>query len=175
MYTDRFNSLMQASHWLNIPSLALQCVLLITFIVLPKEVSHGSYHNFGLCIAIILLQVCSVVFFFLLLLLGLSMKRERQADSVISFPPSTSSASSSPSAPNPISAMIPSLPTTCTPTCPAPGPEPSSPRAPWPALHGSCCAPYTHISKSAGISNTSAYSSGWQKSSDGVYLVCFWH
>lgn len=73
MYTDRFNSLMQASHWLNIPSLALQCVLLITFIVLPKEVSHGSYHNFGLCIAIILLQVC-------LLLSDLSMKRERERE-----------------------------------------------------------------------------------------------
>ncbi|PIA97168.1 hypothetical protein CB0940_05945 [Cercospora beticola] len=57
VYTDNFLHLMDASHWLNIPSLALQCLLLITFLVLPADVGHRNYLGLGLCISIIMVQL----------------------------------------------------------------------------------------------------------------------
>ncbi|KAM3421470.1 hypothetical protein BST61_g1863 [Cercospora zeina] len=57
VYTDHFLHLMDASRWLNIPSLALQCLLLITFLLLPADVGHRNYLGVGLCISIIMLQL----------------------------------------------------------------------------------------------------------------------
>ncbi|USW55077.1 hypothetical protein Slin15195_G083960 [Septoria linicola] len=57
VYTDKFNHLMDVTHWLNIPSLALQCLLLLTFIILPEGVGHRNYLGVGLCISIIMLQL----------------------------------------------------------------------------------------------------------------------
>lgn len=43
--------------WFNVPALVCQVLLLLTFLVLPEEVSHRHYLSVGLCFSLILCEV----------------------------------------------------------------------------------------------------------------------
>lgn len=45
------------AYWLNVPALVCQIFLLLTFLVLPKAVSHRHYLSLGLVISLIMIEV----------------------------------------------------------------------------------------------------------------------
>jgi hypothetical protein len=57
--SDTFEKKTKVAFWFNIPAILCQVFLLLTFAVLPKESSGRHYLSYGLCCAMILLEVRS--------------------------------------------------------------------------------------------------------------------
>ena len=57
VYSDAFKSRANVAYWFNVPALAAQVFLLVTFAVLPAEKSRVHYMSVGLCCALMMLEV----------------------------------------------------------------------------------------------------------------------
>lgn len=59
--SNAFERKASIAYWFNAPALACQVFLLLTFLILPPEVSGRHYLSIGLCIALVLLEVSFLV------------------------------------------------------------------------------------------------------------------
>ncbi|KAK5169504.1 uncharacterized protein LTR77_005480 [Saxophila tyrrhenica] len=59
--SDNFEYNADVAYWFNVPALVCQVFLLVTFAVLPKEVSGRHYLSIGLCVALVLLEISFII------------------------------------------------------------------------------------------------------------------
>ncbi|KXT05075.1 hypothetical protein AC578_7536 [Pseudocercospora eumusae] len=61
IYSRSFPNNLQIAYWFNVPSLVFEILLLATFLILSREVSHTHYLSINLVIAMIMLQVSFII------------------------------------------------------------------------------------------------------------------
>ncbi|KAF2167815.1 hypothetical protein M409DRAFT_21962 [Zasmidium cellare ATCC 36951] len=61
IYSDNFSHNLSIAYWFNVPALVLQVFLLVTFAVLPKEVSHRHHLSVGLCVVLIMAELSFII------------------------------------------------------------------------------------------------------------------
>ncbi|KAF7192266.1 hypothetical protein HII31_06298 [Pseudocercospora fuligena] len=61
IYSRSFPNNLQIAYWFNVPSLVLEILLLATFTILSREVSHTHYLSINLVISMIMLQISFII------------------------------------------------------------------------------------------------------------------
>ncbi|KXS97411.1 hypothetical protein AC579_7512 [Pseudocercospora musae] len=61
IYSRSFPNNLQIAYWFNLPSLLFEILLLATFLILSREVSHTHYLSINLVIAMIMLQISFII------------------------------------------------------------------------------------------------------------------
>ncbi|KJX94538.1 hypothetical protein TI39_contig4179g00002 [Zymoseptoria brevis] len=61
LYSDGFVRSLEVGYWWNIPSFICQIFLLVTWLVLPPEVSHRHYLSIGICIFLAMMHLSFII------------------------------------------------------------------------------------------------------------------
>ncbi|EME41866.1 hypothetical protein DOTSEDRAFT_177259 [Dothistroma septosporum NZE10] len=61
VYSDQLHRKLAIGFWFNVPALIVQVFLLLTFLVLPEDLSHRHYLSIGLCLSFILAEVAFII------------------------------------------------------------------------------------------------------------------